>query len=118
MEERITKLLSDIQTSAERIQHMLENLTLEDFLSPTAMTVQDAVARRFTIIGEAAAALMRDYPDFCNANPHIPIRQARGMRNSLVHDYDGVDWGILWTTGKNELPELIETIKTLLLNHE
>lgn len=114
MEERITKLLSDILTSAERIQTMLESLTLDGFLSPASMTVQDAVARRFTIIGEAAAALVRDFPDFCNANPQIPLRQARGMRNNLVHDYDGVDWGILWTTGKNELPALIDAIKILL----
>ena len=117
MEERISKLLSDILTSSERIQTMLEGMTLDGFLSPASMTVQDAVARRFTIIGEAAAALMRDYPEFCATHPEIPIRQARGMRNSLVHDYDGVDWGILWTTGKNELPTLTDAIRTLLNTH-
>ena len=56
---QIIKLLSDIHTSAERILVMLENETLESFLSPSSMTIQDAVARRFTIIGEAAAALLQ-----------------------------------------------------------
>ncbi|CAK7022944.1 MAG: hypothetical protein DELT_02487 [Desulfovibrio sp.] len=57
---QILKLLSDIHTSAERILVMLEPETLESFLNPASMTVQDAVARRFTIIGEAAAAHNND----------------------------------------------------------
>jgi len=61
----IIKLLSDIHTSAERVLVMLEAESLESFRSPSSMTVQDAVARRFTIIGEASAALLRKYPEFC-----------------------------------------------------
>lgn len=94
------KLLSDIHTSAARILVMLESETLESFLSPSAMTIQDAVARRFTIIGEAAAALLRKRPEFREEHPEIPLRLARGMRNALVHDYDGIDWQILWATAR------------------
>jgi len=108
------KLLSDIQTSAERILVMLENETLESFLSPSSMTVQDAVARRFTIIGEAAAALLRKHPEFCDEHHDIPLRLARGMRNSIVHDYDGVNWQIIWKTAKRELPRLVDSIAPLL----
>ncbi len=111
---RIIKLLSDIYTSVERIFVMLETETLDSFLHPSSMTVQDAVARRFTIIGEAAAALLRKHPEFCDMHPEIPLRQARGMRNFLVHDYDGVDWEWVWDTVKGELPRLIHTIEPFL----
>ena len=111
---QIIKLLSDIHTSAERILVMLETETLESFLSPSSMTIQDAVARRFTIIGEAAAALLRKHPEFGEKHPEVPLRLARGMRNVLVHDYDGIDWQILWATARKELPKLINAIVPFL----
>lgn len=111
---RIIKLLSDIHTSAGRILVMLERETLESFLSPSSMTVQDAVARRFTIIGEASAALLKKHPEFCAEHSEIPLRLARGMRNALVHDYDGIDWRILWATAKKELPALTAAIAPFL----
>lgn len=111
---QILKLLSYINTSAKRILIMLEKETLEAFLSSSSMTIQDAVARRFTIIGEASAALLKKHPEFCKEHPEIPLRQARGMRNVLVHDYGGTDWQIVWETAKRELPALIAAIEPLL----
>jgi uncharacterized protein with HEPN domain len=111
---QIIKLLSDVHTSAERILVMLESETPDSFLSFSSITVQDAVARRFTIIGEASAALLRKHPEFCEEHPEIPLRQARGMRNLLVHDYDGVDWEWVWDTSQKELPKLIDSIVPFL----
>lgn len=110
----ILKLLSDIHLSAQRILVMLEGESLDSFLNPSSMTLQDAVARRFTIIGEAAAALLRKHPEFCQAHPEIPLRSARGMRNALVHDYDGIDWLIVWKTARRELPSLMDSITPFL----
>jgi uncharacterized protein with HEPN domain len=111
---QIVKLLADIHASAKRVLVMLEVESRESFLNPASMTVQDAVARRFTIIGEASAALLRKHPEFCQKHPKIPLRQARGMRNFLVHDYDGVDWDWVWDTAKAELPKLIDAIAPFL----
>lgn len=108
------KLLDDIYTSASRIVERLQNETREGFLATDGMDVQDIVARRLTIIGEAAAALLKKYPEFCEQYPDIPIRQARGMRNALVHDYDGIEWEIVWDTTQKELPALIAAIAPLL----
>ncbi len=109
----IIKLLFDIHTSAERILAMLETESRESFMNLSSMTIQDAVARRFPIIGEAAAALLKKYPDFCEKHGEIPLRQARGLRNILVHDYDGLDWELVWGTAK-ELPKLIDLIAPFL----
>lgn len=112
----ILKLLDDIYTSAERIRIMLANENLESFVSPSSMILQDAVARRFTIIGEASAALLKKYPKFCEEHPEIPLNLARGMRNAIVHDYDGIDWNIIWDTAQNNLQDLTEKIKPFLKN--
>lgn len=112
---QIIKLLSDIHASSERILVMLEPETLDSFLDPSSMIVQDAVARRFTIIGEASAALLGKHPEFCREHPEIPLRLAKGMRNALVHDYDGIDWRILWATAKRELPALMAAVAPFIV---
>jgi uncharacterized protein with HEPN domain len=111
IDPHILKLLDDICTAAERISIIVENETLESFLSPASMNIQDAVARRFTVIGEASAALLRKYPDFCKEYKEISFREAKGLRNFIVHDYDGIDWQIIFEAAKNDIPELLDAIK-------
>lgn len=114
LDPHVQKLLEDIYTSAKRVVDRLQNETREGFLSAGGMDLQDIVARRLTIIGEASAALFRKYPEFCEQHQTIPVRQARGMRNFLVHDYDGIQWELVWETAQKELPKLIESIEPFL----
>ena len=111
---RAVKLLDDIYTSAKRIVNHLQDETLEGFLGETGLNAQDITARRLTIIGEAAATLLKKHPEFCARHPEIPLRPARGMRNILVHEYDGVDWEAVWDTVRNKLPCLIDAIAPFL----
>ena len=69
--------------------------------------LQDAVIRRLEIIGEAA----RRISDETRATlPEIPWRQLIGMRNQVIHLYDGVDMEIVWNTVFHDLPALLETL--------
>lgn len=111
---QVQKLLEDIYVSANRIVDHMQNVTREGFLSAGGIDLQDIVARRLTIIGEASAALFKKYPEFCEQHPSIPLRQARGMRNFLVHDYNGVDWGTVWVAVQEGLPQLIDSIAPFL----
>ncbi|MDL2275856.1 hypothetical protein LJC22_07000 [Desulfosarcina sp. OttesenSCG-928-G10] len=56
IDPHVQKLLEDIYTSAKRITDRLKNETQQGFLSAGGMDLQDIVARRLTIIGEASAA--------------------------------------------------------------
>lgn len=70
--------------------------------------LQDAVIRRLEIIGEAA----RRISDETRATlPEIPWRQLIGMRNQVIHLYDGVDMEIVWNTVCHDLPALLETLR-------
>lgn len=118
VDPRALKLLRDIEISARRIISRLDGVERAEFIDPQNLDIQDIVARRLGIIGEAAAALFKKHGDFCEAHPEIPLRQARGMRNVLVHDYDGVDWDTVWNTAKLALPDLVKAIESLTKQDE
>jgi uncharacterized protein with HEPN domain len=68
--------------------------------------VQDAVVRNIEIIGEAVNKINIAAPDFIQQHPDIPWAQMRAMRNIAIHEYFFVDLKIVWTTVKNDFPEL------------
>ncbi len=113
LDPKIVKLLRDIVASSRRIIAVVSEETRESFIDPANLDSQDIVARRLTIIGEAAAALMQKHTAFYSEHTEIPLRQARGMRNFIVHNYDGVDWETVWDTTQL-LPALVESIEPLL----
>ncbi len=73
--------------------------------------VQDAVLRNFEIIGEAAKRLDDSYR---TAHPEIPWRALAGLRDVLIHQYEGVDLERVWAIVDRELPSLREAITALL----
>lgn len=49
---------------------------------------------------------------FMEAHSDIPWRAMRGLRNRIVHDYDGVNLRLVWDVIEGDLPEL----KTMLIS--
>jgi uncharacterized protein with HEPN domain len=41
----------------------------------------------------------------------ISWAEINGMRNRLVHEYDAVDFDIVWDVVQNEIPRLIAILK-------
>jgi uncharacterized protein with HEPN domain len=46
--------------------------------------------------------------------PDFPEKEARGMRNVLVHDYDGVNLERLWETATQDIPLLRKAVEKYL----
>lgn len=86
--EKQLGLLRDILDSANVIKTYLAEVTEEAFMQNTEK--QDAVLRRFEIIGEASSRLT---PETRDLFPSLPFRQMRGMRNIIAHDYGGSGFG-------------------------
>ena len=101
--------LEDILNSARIIREYLSGVALESFLANTEK--QDAVNRRFEIMGEATRHLS---PSVRQALPEIPWTLMTGMRNILIHDYDEVDPKRVWETAQNDLPTLISRLEKYL----
>lgn len=69
---------------------------------------QDSVIRRLEIIGEAARRISEAT---IAAHQEIPWREMIGMRNQVIHAYDGIDFGVVWQTVHKDLPVLVEKLE-------
>ena len=111
--DRQLGLLRDVLDSARLIRVYLADISQEGFFSDAEK--QDAVLRRFEIIGEAASRLA---PETQALFPTLPFRSMRGMRNIIAHDYGAVDLELVWKTATADLPGLIETLARYLEGSE
>lgn len=94
--------LEDILDALNRIQDYIKGLDIQQF-EADQRTI-DAVVRNLAIIGEAA----RHIPNsIIQEHPVIPWKYMRDMRNILIHEYFGIDTGIIWQTITQDLPMLL-----------
>ncbi|MBI5766691.1 MAG: DUF86 domain-containing protein [Verrucomicrobia bacterium] len=99
-------LLRDLLDSARAIRRYLDGVSREAFMANAEK--QDAVLRRFEIIGEAASRLS---PETQTLFPGLPFRAMRGMRNIIAHDYGEVDLELVWQTATTDLQSLIAALE-------
>ena len=100
--------LDDIIESVALIRDYVHGMTFRDFDSDNA--VQDAVARRLEIIGEAVKRLPAPLRQ---KQPDIPWKQVAGMRDILIHEYAGVSPKTIWMTVSKDLGALEKAAKKL-----
>jgi len=77
----------------------------------TSGMLQDAIARNLEIIGEASKRVSLSFRE---DHPEIPWKQMAGMRDVLIHDYEGVSPEIVWLVVDGEIPQLLASIEVLL----
>ena len=100
--------LEDILASLDETREFTEGMSFEAF-TQDRKTV-NAVIRSLEVIGEAA----KHIPENLRAKaPGVPWKYMAGMRDKLIHEYFGVDLGIVWTVVKDELPPLRPEIERL-----
>jgi uncharacterized protein with HEPN domain len=101
--------LGDIRDAAQKAQQFVAGMTFDQF--ETDEKTAFAVVRCLEIIGEAA----RKIPKAMQANyPEIPWREMMGMRDVLIHDYMGVNYGVVWKTVQQDLPPLLPQITRII----
>ncbi|MEK9167100.1 MAG: DUF86 domain-containing protein [Patescibacteria group bacterium] len=102
-------LLEHILESVSYIQDFIADSSYEDFCKNVEK--QDAVQRRFEIIGEA----VKNLPDeLKNSHPEIPWRSIASMRDMLIHEYFEVSLKQVWIAATEDIIVLKKAVKELL----
>ncbi len=100
-DDTINKYFFDILDSIHAIEKFIKNTPdYNSFLA--SRLIRSAVERELQIIGEALNAVLKISP-----NLHITnTNKIKGTRNIIVHDYDGINYRIIWNVLLNDLPIL------------
>ncbi len=72
---------------------------------------QAAILYRLIVIGEATKRLSDELRE---QYPMIPWRQMAGLRDVVIHDYDELDFDILWNVIHINLPDILPEIQAIL----
>ena len=110
MKRNTRLLIKDIIEAIESIEKFIEDMTLEEIMEDDKTS--SAVIRKFEIIGEAAKYV----PDkIKEKNKNVQWKSMAGMRDRLIHAYFGIDYNLVWSAIKTEIPKLKPKLKKLIL---
>lgn len=101
--------LLDIARFAETILQLTADM--DELAFQADLRTQLAVLYELTVLGEAVKRLS---PEFRDTHPEIPWRNMAGMRDKLIHDYDGVNVKRVWEVVCTNIPDLLNQIEPLL----
>ena len=105
---RVLDYLDHMRQAAIDAISFVEGLGKGDFLGDKR--TQQAVIMSLVIIGEAATKVMDTDAAFVAANPQVPWRSMRGMRNRIAHGYFEINLDVVWETVHSALPELLRQL--------
>ena len=100
----ISRIINDI----DYITSILEGVDLDTFSSNQMMS--DSTVFRLIQISENSRGISENLK---NSEEYDWFRVS-GMRNRLVHDYGNVDYSVVFSTAKNDLPQLRSVMEQLL----
>ena len=92
----------------EKIFGYCEKQTYESFEKNSLLV--EACVFNLSQLGELVTKLDTD---FVEKHSEIPWRQMRGLRNRIVHDYEGVNLVLVWEIITNDLPDLLEQLREI-----
>lgn len=99
--EKILKYIS-------KITDYTQNSEYDDFIGNSILV--EACVFNLSQIGELANRIDKDFEE---NHKSIPWRVMYGLRNRIVHDYEGVNFVLIWDIVKDDLPELYEQLDKL-----
>ena len=92
----------------ERIECFCKSVDYENF-SNNDMLI-DACVFNLSQIGEQVNKIDEDFE---MVHPEVPWRQVYGLRNRIVHDYEGVNLKLIWEIIESDLPALKDELLKL-----
>ena len=95
----------------ECVRHINEDVAGGKLAFDASHMIQDAVLRNLQVIAESTKRLS---PGLKEEHKEIDWSGISGFRNFLVHDYLGVDLGVVWDIVSRDIPVLERTLRGFL----
>lgn len=93
----------------EKILIYTEEMAYKDFICNDL--VIEACVFNLSQLGELSNKLDADFQE---RNSAIPWKQLYGLRNRIVHDYEGVNFKLVWEIISEDIPELKQSLESML----
>ncbi|MDR0306033.1 MAG: DUF86 domain-containing protein [Chitinispirillales bacterium] len=112
MKKHEAVILKKMKTYAKQAIEFKGDIDFEEFTNDYKTI--SACVFNLSQIGELVGKLDET---FINSTSHVPWKKIKGMRNKIVHDYEGIQYNIVWDVLITFLPKskLIEDIDKLMV---
>lgn len=111
MDSKDREILLKIYKHARNTIEYTEKYTIEADFEKDSMCVEATVFNLMQIGELAKKSLSNELKDQITS---IPWNQIYGLRNRIVHGYDGVNMMIVWEVVKNDIPILCDEINKIV----
>lgn len=113
MNDHDKQTLMRIQKHISSLLKYTENCnTKNDFINNTMLV--DACVFNLMQIGELAKQQLSD--EFKSSTNSVPWKDIYGLRNRIVHGYEGINFNFIWDILKNDIPSLNQNILSIIKN--
>ncbi len=102
-------ILQKLYSYSEKLMNYCQGYTYESFSEDTKLV--EACVFNLSQMGELCRIVDTA---FAGCHPEIPWREMNGLRNRIVHDYEGVNLRLVWEIISGDIPDLRNILKELL----
>ncbi|NTJ67486.1 DUF86 domain-containing protein [Agrobacterium rhizogenes] len=103
--DRLITYLDRMQRAAFEACQFLQGIDQAAFLK--TVEKQRAIGMNLLLIGEAAARIAEEYPEFVVDHPELPWHVMQDFRNRIAQGYVDIELTALWDIAHKSLPELL-----------
>jgi len=105
---RNSVIVEKLAAYSEKVIRYCEGLDHGQFAADTKLV--EACVFNLSQMGELAN---RVDESFAQEHPEIPWRLLYGLRNRIVHDYEGVNLQLIWEIIQDDLPQLLTSLRKI-----
>ena len=102
-------ILKKMLRYTNKILNYCNDISYDQFIIDSKLV--EACVFNLSQLGELSNAV--DHA-FAEDHPEIPWNEMYGLRNRIVHDYEGVNIKLVWEIISDDIPELSNTIFSLI----